>query len=310
MNKLLRSMVPLALSAALAGAACGKPEHALPFGATASTTGSAAAHSDVFVTVNGVAIGDADVKLKLKSDMHSTDESPLHRKNAAESIIRQELVRQKAVALGLDSDPVYQGKLRQMEAQMLAFQRAELGEVFFRREIVAKAEVSDADAKAYFDANAKRIRTDLHVLQLLRINDDAGLERDLKDIQKGTPFEEVAKRQFPGLPESQKPWDLGSMKWAQIPEAWRSVLDGLEPGQTSGLIRGPKNRSWIIKLVDKRVDESVTFESMKGAVVETMRSAKIEKLRSDFERELREKATIVFAKPDAATPAPAASPEL
>jgi hypothetical protein len=257
----------------------------------------------VVAIVNGVPITDADVRLKLKGDMHGAEDTPQHRKNVVESLVRAELVRQKALALGLDRDPGAEQKLRAAEAVWFAAQRTELGEAFFRREIAAKAEVTDADARAYFDANAKRIKTESHVFQILRINDDAGLERDLEAIKKGTPFEDVAKAQFKGLPDGQKPWDLGSMKWAQMPEAWRQTLDALEPGKTSGVIHGPKGRGWIIQLVERHVDESLTFESVKGAVIEAMRGGKVEKLREDVERSLREGAKVEWVKPEG-TPAP------
>ncbi len=308
MNTPHRSFVPFVLSASLALVACGKRDPSSSAVATAAPAppGSAkAARDDVVVTVNGVAITDADVKLKLKGDMHGAEGKPLHRKNAAESVVRQELVRQQALALGLDADVGYQQKLRQLEATMMAFQRAELGELYSRREVAAKAEVTEADAKAHFEANAKRIRTEQHVLQILRMNDEPGLLRDLEEIKK-TSFEAVARKQFPGLPESQKPWDPGMMKWAQVPEAWRQALDGLAPGQTSGILRGPKGRAWIIKLADRRVDESVTFESVKGPVMDAMRTSRMEKLREDADRALREKASLVWVKSDAAA-APAAS---
>ena len=301
-TKTALALAPFALVASLAAVACdkGAPPTPRPSASAAPlASGSAGARDDVVALVNGVAITDADLKLKLKGDMHGAENNALHRKNALEALIRQELVRQKAFALGLDSDQGYQHKLRGAEAQMAAFQRTELGEVWFRREVVAKAEVSDADARAYFEANAKRIKTELHVLQILRINDEPGIAKDLAELQKGTPFEEIVKKQFPGLPATEKPWDLGQMKWAQVPDAWREALEKLEPGQTSGILHGAKGRAWIIKLVDRRVDESVTFESIKGAVVEAMRGSRLEKIREDGERALREAAKIELVKPDA-----------
>lgn len=296
MRKTPRVLLPLLAAAVFPLAvSCGRYEPG-PIGAAAAAPAKSAAPADVVVTVNGAPIGDADIRLKVKGDMHSSDDTPLARKNALDAIIRQELIRQRAVELGLEADSAYQQKLHQMEAQMNAFKRTELAEVFFRKAIAGKAEIGEVEAKKYFDENAERIRTELHIEQILRIGGVEAMDRDLRDLRQGTPFEEVAKRQFPGLPETpQKPWDLGFMKWSQLPENWRAVLDGLKPGQFSDIIHGPKNRSWIIRLVDKREDKDVTFESAKTAVIDSMKNAAIEQLREKTERELRDKAKIVYA---------------
>lgn len=295
------ALASLALVGSLASLGCDKAPPPAPSvtSAPAASASAARGRDDVVALVNGVPITDADVKLKLKVDMHGAEDKPLHRKNAVEALIHAELLRQKAVALGLEQDQGYQHKLRGMEAQMAAFQRSELGEVYFRREIAAKADVSDADARAYYEANQPRIKTEVHVLQILRVGDDAGLERDLAEIKKGTPFEEVAKKQFTKVPEGQKPWDLGLLTWSQIPEPWQKAIDKLAPGQTSDVLRGPKGRGWIIHVVKRRVDESMTFDRVKGAVVEAMRGTRIDELRAKSEKTLRDGAKIEWVKPDA-----------
>ena len=229
--------------------------------------------------------------------MHAKEDTLLFRKNALDAIIRQELIREKAIALGLNADLGYQAKLDEMRAQQSNFERNELNEVFFRQEIAGKVNVTDADARKYFDENAARIQTELHVWQILRVGDEASLASELADLQKGASFEDVARKQFPKLPDgAQKPWDLGYLKWTQVPESWRPVVAALKPGDVSGLIRGKKGRFWIIKLVDRRVNPEITFESVKAAVVEDMKNTRIEELREKVEKELLEKATITYPK--------------
>jgi hypothetical protein len=63
----------------------------------------------------------------------------------------------------------------------------------------------------------------------------------------------------------------------------------------SNVIQGPNKRFWIIKLVDKRINEGITFESIKPTIMEDLRSAKIEELRSQIARDLRGKASIVYS---------------
>jgi parvulin-like peptidyl-prolyl isomerase len=125
--------------------------------------------------------------------------------------------------------------------------------------------------------------------------DSRKIEEDLKDLSSGASFEEVAKKRFPTLPTTgRRPWDLGYLRWQQVPKAWREVVDNLSPGTTSGIISGPNRRFWIIKLIDKRENPKLTFEDASPAIIEIIRSEKVEALRKRTQRELRERAQIVF----------------
>jgi len=249
---------------------------------------------DVLVTVNGTPIGEADVRFALSSGGHNKEVPPGHIKNVLEVIIRRELIYQRAVGLGLDANASYQEKLRRMEAQINAFKRKELSELFWR-EIGRRVEVSEAEANKYFAENAARIGTEVHVWQILRRKEGL-IEQVLNDLQHGTSFEEVARKLFPNLPKTAgEPWDLGYLRWKQVPKAWRNVVYDLKKGEVSGVIRGPNNRFWIIKLIDKREPPDITFESVKPTVMEILKNAKIEELREKTERDLRAKASIVYA---------------
>ncbi len=98
---------------------------------------------DVLATVNGTPICEADVRFALSSGGHNKEVPPGHRKNVLEVIIRRELIYQRAVELGLDANPRYKEKLRRMEAQINAFKRKELSELFWR-DIAGTAVVSEA----------------------------------------------------------------------------------------------------------------------------------------------------------------------
>jgi parvulin-like peptidyl-prolyl isomerase len=248
----------------------------------------------VLAMVNGTPITEADVRLALSVGGHSKDIPSEHRKNVLGVIVRRELIRQRAVALRLDVNPTYQEKLRRMEARINAFKRQELSELFWR-ETARKVEVSEAEAKKYFAENAARIRTDLHVWQIL-LRKEGLAELALNDLQQGKPFEEVAGRRFPKMPKTARaPWDLGHLKWKQVPKSWRNVVYDMKKGEVSSVIRGPNNRFWIIKLIDKRENPDITLESIKPTIMEVLKNAKIEDLRAQIDRDLRAKATIVYS---------------
>jgi parvulin-like peptidyl-prolyl isomerase len=288
----------LALSALVLGAAhaCAQDDPTSAAERAAGTrTQPPESTRDVLATVNGTPIGEADVRFALRSGGHDREVPPEHIKNILEVIIRRELIHQRAVELGLDANPRYQEKLRRMEAQINAFKRKELSELFWR-EIAGRAVISEAEAKKYFVENAARIRTQLHVWQILRRKESL-IDQALNDLEQGTSFEKVAGRQFQKFPKTGgEPWDLGYLRWKQVPKAWRNVVYGLKKGEVSGVIRGPNNRFWIIKLVDQRENPDITFESIKPTIMAVLKSAKIEKLREKTDRDLRAKASIVYLK--------------
>ena len=144
--------------------------------------------------------------------------------------------------------------------------------------------------------NAARIRTEFHVWQILGRKEGL-IDRSLKELEQGKSFEEVARRLFPKLPKSAgTPWDLGYLRWKQVPKAWQSVIYDLNKGDVSDVIRGPNNRFWIIKLIDKRENPEMTFENIKPTIMEVLKNAKIEKLRKQVEEDLRANANIVHSR--------------
>lgn len=255
---------------------------------------TAAVGPEVLATVNGTRITEADLELKLKTDMHQTDMRPEHRANVLEAVIRDEVLSQKAIADGLDNDPKYLAGLRSLEAQVAAYKRRELSERYLSH-LAATSPVTEADARKYFDGHATELRTDLHLWQILQ-RDEAAITRAHEAIDKGTPFEEVARSLLPNVPATEAPWDLGYMKWLQMPEAWRPVLEKLKPGETSAVIRGPRGRFWILKLVDKRESPAFTFENIQPVLMEFLKNTRLAEVREAAERDLRARAKVVYLK--------------
>ena len=92
------------------------------------------------------------------------------------------------------------------------------------------------------------------------------------------------------------PWDLGYLRWKQIPESWRNVNYDLNEGEVSGVIRGPNNRFWIIKLIDRRENTKTTFESIKPTILQVLKTEKVEELREKTDKDLRARASIVYLR--------------
>jgi parvulin-like peptidyl-prolyl isomerase len=246
--------------------------------------------------VNGVFITRADLALAGKPTTHGTQMNPGEGSNEAllvERLVRQELAAQRAVELGLDQDPEYLAELAELEAQVAAFRRERLAQVY-HRDAGRKIVITDEEARAYYDAHAAQIRSQPRVFQILS-RDEAKLRAAADALARGTPFEEVAAAQFPSLPPGQTPWDMGFLRWHQLPDAWAGVIEGLADGEVSGVIRGPSRRFWIIKVVGRRDDPGATFEAVKPLIVDLLREQRLAGLRDQADAELMGKAKIVYA---------------
>ncbi len=248
----------------------------------------------ILARVNDVPINEYDKVERLKRTPHGEMMNPEAAQNVLEMLIRDELIYQKSIELGLDKNPEYRKRMNEAEAQLRAYQRQEMG-ALYRSNIRSKVEVKEAEAQDYFEKNAKRMQTKFHVWQIFYRGRDSQMAELVKDLKSGVPFEKVAAKQFPNLPKQIKaPWDLGYLNWSQIPPAWQSIIDRLEVGQVSDVIKGPNDRFWVIKLVNKTMDPKITFATEKERIIEILRMRKAGEFYENSLNEMRTKAKIVF----------------
>jgi parvulin-like peptidyl-prolyl isomerase len=252
--------------------------------------------AEILATVNGVPITRREEELRAKAG--ATGGAPNHAasQNVLQTLVREELIFQKSVQLGLDRDEEYRAKVDELEAQLRAFRRQEMA-VRFRSYMQGRGAVTDAEARAYFDENAEAIRTRFHVLQILYKGRFAEIASDRQDISGGMKFEEVAARRFPDLQAGGRaPWDLGELRWFQLPPSWRGIVDRMQPGQVSEIIKGENDRHWVVKLVRRTTDPGVTFDSEKARIVEVLRQRKADVLYGSAIAEMTGKALVVYSR--------------
>jgi parvulin-like peptidyl-prolyl isomerase len=250
----------------------------------------------ILATVNGVPITEVDVNQSLKRVVHGEKVIPQDTQNILQTLVRNELVYQQSIELGLDKNPEYRRKVYEAETQLREFKRQEIT-TLYRDYIRSKAVVTDSEAKEYFEKNSKRIQTKYHVWQIYYKGEETRITEDYKELKSGKPFEKVASKRFPNLPKGMKaPWDLGDLYWFQIPTPWEGIIDRLEPGQVSDIMKGPGERFWVIRLVDKTVDPKITFDTERGKLVEVLKKQKADELYDTMLGQMRAKSKIVFPK--------------
>lgn len=253
--------------------------------------------SEVLATVNGSALTKADLRHRLKSESRQSEIAPEHVPNVLGPLIDQELLAQAAQAQGLRLEGPALERYRDKEAELRALLRKELADLYFRHEVSAKATPSDAEVEAYFRSHQPRIQTELHVLQILR-KTEAEIEAARQRLAAGESFAKVAQGPLPDLPEgAPRPWDLGFLNWKQVPEVWWPALEPLADGEISAVVRGPKDRYWILQVVGRRPHPNAELEVVRPVITELLRAQRIEKEGASLEQRLKARAQIQLHPP-------------
>jgi parvulin-like peptidyl-prolyl isomerase len=254
--------------------------------------------------VNGVVLTDRDVAHRARRPGAPASDDVAAAPEVLQTVIRDELAYQKALALGLDADPGYRKRLDDLEAQVRTFRRQEMAGRL-RAWAQERAAASDAEARAWFERNAALVQTRYRVHQIFYRGRLAELQADQADLRAGRRFEEVAWRRFPEVAhEGRAPWDLGELEWFQLPPAWRGIVDRLEPGQVSELIKDG-DRAWIVRLASRRVDPAITFDTERERVLRLLGQPRADELLRSLLAEEEAKARVVFRAGDlAAAPPP------
>lgn len=280
-----RSPLRILLVGALLAASCGRAP------ASPTPPSPPPAGGDIVARVNGVAIDRAEVPATGRegASPHGTG-APESEAAAIDRAVTEELLAQRAIAQGLDREPAFAAELRRAEGRFRAWKRAQLAALAERQ--AGAGPVTEQEARRYFTANESRIRSEVMVAQML-IRDEAAANAALAEIRGGASFDDVARRLHPNTTDpSERPWEMGYLRWNQIPDPWRPALSSLQPGQVSDVIRGPNRRFWIIKVLNRRDVSDVTFESVRPVIESVLGEERRASARERLRDELRHGARI------------------
>jgi len=254
--------------------------------------------ADVVARVNGVALHTIDAELLRRQHDRSVRDPPAGGEipqPVVDTLIRDELRAQEAIARSLDRDPKYQAELREKEAVFAAWRRESLGDLLIAEQTAKGGEITEDDARAYFRDHQAELATETHVLQIL-MRDRASIDAVEASLKSGRSFEDVAAEHFAVPPTStKKPWDLGYLRWAQMPEPWKPIIGTVSVGGTSGVIESG-GRYWILSVVDRRTDPSVDFDRARPDVMHALEVERRSRAVATVDDELGQKAQIERVK--------------
>lgn len=268
----------------------------------AAAPGKVGVAKDVVATVNGTPVTRFEVMLRMR--LNTPQPPPMSSEGtsrALDEIITDELFAQKAKAAGLERDPAFLEEMARVEAQVAEVRRRELTKLFLHKEIIDKAQVSDAEALAYFRQHEARFAHEWVVAQIV-LKGRPAIDAVVAELAQGKDFDTVAGERLPTAGPDDRPWLLPPMRWDAVPPAWWTALDALEVGQVSAPIAMVNDRWVVVKLLERRPVAAADFDQVKPFLQTQLKAERIETTRRDTEAALRRAAKV--ERIDQPTPAP------
>jgi len=205
-------------------------------------------------------------------------------------IINKELLYKEAVKKGYDKGQDYLKKVEE-------FKKLSLVSELFEKEIMAKAKVSDQDAKDYYDKNkndfivAKEIKAS-HIL--VKTEDEA--QKVLARLKKGEKFEAIAKAVSIDTGSAKNGGDLGFFKKGQMVPEFERAAAALKAGEiTSSPVKSPFGYH-IIKVMDKKIGDSIPFDKVRDMVLQKLSGEKQKGIFDTYMAELKKTHTVEINK--------------
>lgn len=171
------------------------------------------------------------------------------------------------------------------------------------QEITSKIKVTEADAKAYFDANPEKFRQPERVRAqhiLIKVDKDADEKhkaqsrKTLTDIKKrilgGEDFAALAK-EFSQGPSSSKGGDLGYFTKDRMVPPFAEAAFNLAVNEVSDIVE-TRFGYHLIKVLDRKAEKDLTFKETKLQIMAGLRKERIQKQMGPYVEELRKNAKI------------------
>lgn len=271
MNKLLQSLLALALAALAVPALADKPTDPL---AVPQTTASGPV-----VTINGQSVSQAYADV-VRGDLSRTGH-PVTDEDVRNVLIDNQLLYDEAVREGLDKPAEIQA--------LLDLQRKDtLGKILI--ENYAKTHpVSDAQIQAEYDKiKAKMGSTEYHTRHILVDNEDQAKDIIKQLKNKKTKFETLAKKYSKDSGSANNGGDLGWMAPANLVPEFSTAMETLKKGEVTATPVKTQYGWHVIQMLDSRKLQFPSLEQLKGRIANKLMQ---ENIRS-YVTELRSKATI------------------
>ncbi|MGM0499329.1 MAG: peptidyl-prolyl cis-trans isomerase [Bacillota bacterium] len=163
-----------------------------------------------------------------------------------------------------------------------------------REEVINEVEVSDEEAKEFYDNNKQQFETaEQKRVSHILFDEKTKAEEVLAEIESGADFAEMAREHSTG-PTSEKGGDLGFITAGErgLDETFRDAAMALNVGEVSSEPVETQFGFHLIKVTDFREAGVRDFEEVKSQIKNQLRSQKQSQTFQEFVESLREAAEI------------------
>jgi len=172
-----------------------------------------------------------------------------------------------------------------------------------QKEVFEKIEVTEKESRSFYDNNPnlfqkpEQVRAS-HILIKAAQNDDdekkAAARKKIEEIQlkidAGEDFAQLARTYSEGPSRSQG-GDLGYFDRKKMVKPFSDAAFQLQPGQVSPIVK-TRFGYHLIKVVDRKPEAKLTYESIKNRLEESLKNKKMQAAAAEFVNRLKQGATI------------------
>ncbi len=194
-----------------------------------------------------------------------------------QKLIDDRLIVQEAFRMGIDRDPVIQGKISDYVLRESVVR-------LYNEEVVEKAAVTDEDSKKYFEEHFE-----VFTLDIIETSTEQDAMAILAALQRGEPFETYSRQYPSSLPREEGKQYVFSRN--SMPASIRSAVDGLRTGEVSSVISSGDRYS-IIKLLSLQTQSGEDLANTKKRIKNQLKNQKIKERSDAYLAQLRNEAGI------------------
>ena len=245
----------------------------------------------VLARVNGTPITEENIAVNL-SRGHGWPAEVQAGREFLDDAILEVLMYQEGLKLGLDKEIGYKAFIAKKQNQVPRAQWREMKRRVINSQIAAKIDIRPQDARDYYEKNAERIATQLHLLYI-KVKSRGAADEALKKIRSGASFESVARPLMGDTKvDGREVWDLGFVKWDRIPVDFFDAVYRLRPGEMSDVMGSQQAGFQIVKVLAKKKVPVVAFSASQGIVMNRLRDLKILESYNQYVAQLKNNAKI------------------
>ena len=290
----MRAALLLASTIAVAVAGCQKPEEKTAAESKTTAPPPAAApaqgaddQGDVLATYAGKKLTTGRVTKemeRLPAPSRTYLQTPDRKRQFVENMVLNDLLYGEGQKLGYDKDDDIDRQVNDLRRRLVVQKVV--------REFQKAPEITDEQAKAYYDANPNLYSTtQIHASHIL-VKDEA-TAKEILDQLKADPskFADIAKEKSIDKTSGAKGGDLGTFgQGRMVPEFERAAF-ALKPGEISDIVKTQYGYH-IIMVSDRKEGERRPFDQVKDQIKSTLRNKAIQEQQDKRYADLKQSANV------------------